>query len=64
MKWRDENSMSTDAQFSFNPGYGKHDAIFALHSILSKSLRTGKSRGKRLYMFIVVLKIMLKSSTV
>jgi hypothetical protein len=32
-------------QFGFSPGYGTHDAIFALHSIISKSLR----QGKRLY---------------
>jgi hypothetical protein len=35
----------TDAQFGFRPGYGTHDTIFALHSIISKSLR----QGKRLY---------------
>jgi hypothetical protein len=40
-----DNSVLTDAQFGFRPGYGTHDAIFALHSIISKSLR----QGKRLY---------------
>ena len=45
MKWSEDNSVLTDAQFGFRPGYGTHDAIFALHSIISKSLR----QGKRLY---------------
>ena len=34
MKWSEDNSVLTDAQFGFRPGYGTHDAIFALHSIL------------------------------
>jgi hypothetical protein len=38
----EDNSVLTDAQFGFRPGYGTHDAIFALHSIISKSLRQGK----------------------
>ena len=37
-----DNSVLTDAQFGFRSGYGTHDAIFALHSIISKSLRQGK----------------------
>ncbi|VDI37427.1 Hypothetical predicted protein, partial [Mytilus galloprovincialis] len=45
LKWCKEYSILTDAQFGFVPGYGTHDAIFALHSIVSKSLR----KGKRLY---------------
>ena len=42
MKWSEDNSVLTDAQFGFRPGYGTRDAIFALHSIISKSLRQGK----------------------
>ena len=42
VKWSDENNVLSDAQFGFRPGYGTHDAIFALHSIVSKSLRNGK----------------------
>ena len=45
IKWSNENSILTDAQFGFIPGYGTRDAIFALHSIIAKSL----SKGKRLY---------------
>ncbi|VDI43776.1 Hypothetical predicted protein, partial [Mytilus galloprovincialis] len=45
MKWCKENSILTDAQFGFIPGYGTRDAIFALHSVIAKSLR----KGKRLY---------------
>ena len=45
MKWSEDNSVLTDAQFGYRPGYGTHDAISALHSIISKSLR----QGKRLY---------------
>ena len=43
--WSKENSILTDAQFGFIPGYGTRDAIFALHAIITKSL----SKGKRLY---------------
>jgi hypothetical protein len=42
MKWSEDNSVLTDAQFGYRPGYGTHDAISALHSIISKSLRQGK----------------------
>jgi hypothetical protein len=49
MKWSEDNSVLTDAQFGFRPGYGTHDAIFALHSIISKSLR----QGKRLYCCLI-----------
>ena len=45
-----------DAQFGFRPGYGTHDAIFALHSIISKSLRQVKD-------YIVALSIMLRHLT-
>ena len=38
MKWSEDNSVLTDAQFGFRPGYDTHDAISALHSIISKSL--------------------------
>jgi hypothetical protein len=41
----EDNSVLTDAQFGFRPGYGTHDAIFALNSIIAKSIR----QGKRLY---------------
>jgi hypothetical protein len=34
MKWSEDNSVLTDAQFGFRPGYGTHDVIFALHSIM------------------------------
>ena len=40
-----ENSILTDAQFGFIPGYGTQDAIFALYSVIAKTLR----KGKRLY---------------
>jgi hypothetical protein len=45
MKWSEDNSVLTDAQFGFRPGYGTHDAISALHSIISKSLRQGKTQA-------------------
>ena len=35
----------TDAQFGFRPGYDTHDAISTLHSIISKSLRQGKTQA-------------------
>ena len=44
-KWSEKNNILTDAQFGFRPGYGTTDAIFALHSLISKSLK----RGKRFY---------------
>jgi hypothetical protein len=40
-----ENSILTDAQFGFIPEYGTQDAIFALYSVITKTLR----KGKRLY---------------
>ena len=40
-----ENSIVTGAQFGFIPGYGTQDAIFALYSVITKTLR----KGKRLY---------------
>ena len=43
MKWSKDNSVLTDTQFGFRPGYGTHDAIFALHSIILKSLRQSKT---------------------
>ena len=30
LKWSNENSIVTDAQFGFKPGYGTTDAIFSL----------------------------------
>ena len=44
-KWSENSSVLTEAQFGFRPGYGITDAIFSLHSLISKSLR----KGKRLY---------------
>ncbi|XP_071123308.1 uncharacterized protein [Mytilus edulis] len=41
-KWSEKHNIITDAQFGFKPGYGTTDAIFALHSLISKSLRSGK----------------------
>jgi hypothetical protein len=29
MKWSEDNSVLTDAQFGFRPGYGTHDAIIS-----------------------------------
>ena len=52
IKWCKENDVLTDAQFGFIPGYGTRDAIFALHSIMAKSL------------YIVVLLTILKHLTV
>ena len=45
MKWSEGNSVLTDAQFGFRPGYGTHDTTSALHSIISKSLRQGKTQA-------------------
>jgi hypothetical protein len=44
-KWSENSSVLTDVQFGFRPGFGTTDAIFSLHSLISKSLR----KGKRLY---------------
>ncbi|XP_063447953.1 uncharacterized protein LOC134727502 [Mytilus trossulus] len=41
-KWSRNHDVLTDAQFGFRPGYGTTDAIFALNSLISKSLRSGK----------------------
>ena len=43
--WSENSSVLTDAQFGFHTVYGTTDAIFSLHSLISKSLR----KGKRLY---------------
>ena len=45
LSWSDLNSVVTDAQFGFKPGSGTKDAIFVLHSLISKTLR----EKKRLY---------------
>ena len=45
MKWSEDNSVLTDVQFGFRPGYGTRDAISTLHSIISKSLRQGKTQA-------------------
>ena len=46
LKWSNENSIIKDAQFGFKPGYGTTDAIFSLHTVISKVL----SSKKKLYM--------------
>ena len=45
LSWGDLNSVVTDAQFGFKPGSGTRDAIFVLHSLISKTLM----EKKRLY---------------
>ena len=45
LKWSNENSIVTDAQYGFKPGYGTTDASFSLHTVISKVL----SRKKKLY---------------
>ena len=45
LKWSNENNIVTDAQFGFKPGYGTSDAIFSLHTVISKVL----SSKKKLY---------------
>ena len=45
LTWSDENSIVTDAQFGFKPGYGTTDVILSLHTIISKVL----SSKKKLY---------------
>ena len=42
VKWSADHGVLTDAQFGLRPGYGTTDAIFALNSLISKSLRSGK----------------------
>ena len=49
LKWSNENSIVTDAQFGFKPGYGTTDAIFSLHTVISKVL----SSKKKLYCCVV-----------
>ena len=51
-KWSDNNDVITDAQFGFKNGYSTQDAIFALNSIISKTL----SKKKRLYCAFVDFK--------
>ena len=41
-KWSDNNDVITDAQFGFKNGYSTQDAIFALNSIISKTLSKKK----------------------
>lgn len=45
MKWSEDNSVLTDAQFGFRQGVGTVDAIFSLQSIIEKHL----SNNKKLY---------------
>lgn len=43
--WSEENNVVSDTQFGFKPGSGTRDAIFVLHSLISKTLND----KKRLY---------------
>ena len=45
LKWLNENSIVTNAQFGFKPGYGTTDAMFSVHTVISKVL----SSKKKLY---------------
>jgi hypothetical protein len=45
LKWAEQHNSLTDAQFGFRQGFGSTDAIFALHSLITSTLR----KGKRLY---------------
>jgi hypothetical protein len=45
LTWSSEKGVITDAQFGFQPNLSTVDAIFALHSLVSKSLKS----SKRLY---------------
>lgn len=36
--WSEENNVVSDTQFGFKPGSGTRDAIFVLHSLISKTL--------------------------
>jgi hypothetical protein len=45
LKWAEQHNILTDAQFSFRPGFDTTDAIFALHSFITSTLR----KDKRLY---------------
>lgn len=38
LKWSEENSITTDSQFGFRPGYGTTDTIFAIHAFISNML--------------------------
>ena len=49
LKWSNENSIVTDAQFGFKPGYSITDAIFSLHTVISNVL----SSKKKLYCYFV-----------
>lgn len=42
MKWSEDNSVLTDAQFGFRQGVGKVNAIFSLQSIIEKHLSNNK----------------------
>ena len=57
LKWSNENSIVTDAQFGFKPGYGTTDAIFSLHTVISKVYQAKRS-------YIAVLWIIAKHLTV
>ena len=46
LNWDKVNSIITDAQFGFRPGFGTVDAIFVLQSLINKYLR---KKGGRLY---------------
>jgi hypothetical protein len=52
LKWAEQHNILTDAQFGFRPGFGTTDAIFALHSLITSTLRKG---------YIPVFIILLKS---
>ena len=38
LKWSEENDIVTDAQFGFKTGCGTTDAIFALHTVITKTV--------------------------
>ena len=42
LKWAEQHNVLTDAQFGFRTGFGTTDAIFALHSLITGTLRKGK----------------------
>ena len=42
MKWSNENSILTDAQFGFKPGYGTTDAIFTSHCYIERFTKKKK----------------------
>lgn len=45
LKWDKENSVITDEQFRFKPGFSTTDAIFVLQSLINKTLK----QKRRLY---------------